>query len=466
MFLDCGGFSSAYHNGARQGGAFELKQLTWAYSQSLQEAEDEGDAARVAALREQDIAQWVRVMPWRRGHSPLGAAPEYERYVVEQWQEASFSPFWRQRGIYWRGSYAETADVPMVHLSGWYDPYSITAIENFTALKALKASPMHLVIGPWTHGQRSVTHAGDVDFGPSAPLDGNLAENFVALRRAWFDRHLRGQGPDPLAAPVHLFVMGGGSGRRTTDGRLDHGGRWRMEQDWPLPGTRPTARYLTACGKISDTLAEDGLWSFVADPGDPVPTIGGAVTSGAPVMAAGGFDQRETADLFGAQCPGRALSERQDVLTFETDPLDDDVELTGQVLARLVVSSSAPDTDITIKLIDVYPPSEDYPNGFALNLAHGILRMRFRNSFEEPEPMTPAERYPVELRTFPTSNLFRRGHRIRLDISSSNFPHFDVNPNVDWRDPDASPQVAHNRLHFGGLEGSRVILPVIPKDRQ
>lgn len=462
MFLDCGGFSSAYHNGARQGGAFELKQLTWAYSQSLQEAEDEGEEERATALREQDIAQWVRVMPWRPGRSPLTAAPAYEQYVLEQWEETTFSPFWRQRGIYWRGSYGETADVPMVHMSGWYDPYSITAIENFTALRALKNSPMHLVIGPWTHGQRSVSHAGDVDFGPHAPLDGNLAENFVALRRDWFDRCLKGEGSDPLVAPVHLFVMGGGSGRRTAAGRLDHGGRWRVERDWPLPATQSVTCYLHADGRMSETPADTGLWSFAADPDDPVPTIGGAVTSGAPVMTAGGYDQRETADLFGARCSGRALSDREDVLTFQTEPLDEDVELTGQVVARLVVSSSAPDTDVTIKLIDVYPPSADYPDGYALNLAHGILRMRFRDSFETPEPMVLGDRYAVELRAFPTSNLFKRGHRIRLDVSSSNFPHFDVNPNTDWRDPDAGPQVARNSLHFGGPDGSRVILPVIP----
>ena len=464
MFLDCGGFSSAYHNGIRQGGAFELKQLTWAYSQAI-EAGD-GDAERHAAIAAEDIGEWVRVMPWRRGHSPVKAAPEYEDYVVEQWEHDRFSPFWQQRGIYWRGSYAETADVPMVHLSGWYDPYSITAIENFTALSALKKGPVKLVLGPWTHGQRSVSFAGDVDFGPAAPLDGNLAENYVALRRDWFDRHLKGlDAPEHLAAPVRLFVMGGGSGRRDATGRLDHGGRWRDETAWPLPSTVPTIFHLHARGLLATEAAEPGMLSYDFDPADPVPTIGGAVTSGAPVMAAGAYDQRETAALFGARHPGRALAERLDVLVFETAPLAQDMELTGQVVARLFVSSSCVDTDFTIKLIDVYPPSTDYPQGFAMNLAHGILRARFRHSFEQPEPMTSGSVHEIEISAFPTSNLFVTGHRIRVEVSSSNFPHFDINQNVDWRVPGAEPQVARNSVHLGGATPSHLILPVIPPGR-
>lgn len=460
MFLDCGGFSSAYHNGARQGGAFELKQLTWAYNQVL----EAGRGEYLDAIRAEDIREWLRVMPWRRGMSPIAAAPEYEDYVIEQWENENFSAFWRQRGIYWRGSYAETSDVPMVHLSGWYDPYSITAIENFTALRAIKNSPVRLVLGPWTHGQRSVSYAGDVDFGDRAPLDGNLADDYVAMRRNWFDRHLKGVAADhQLAAPVQIFVMGGGSGRRDAQGRLDHGGVWREEPDWPLPSLVPATYHLHGEGLLSPDPADTGTACYDFDPADPVPTIGGAVTSGAPVMTAGAYDQRETADLFGARNPGAALSDRQDVLVFQTDPLAQDVELTGQLIARLFVSSSAVDTDFTIKLIDVYPSSADYPDGFAMNLAHGILRARFRNSFEEPEPMTQGVVEEIEIRAFPTSNLFCAGHRIRIEISSSNFPHFDINQNADWRVPGAPPQIARNTLHFGGDTPSRVILPVIPR---
>jgi putative CocE/NonD family hydrolase len=463
MFLDCGGFSSAYHNGVRQGGAFELKQLTWAYNQGT-EAGEAQDPAVAQAVREQDIRAWVRVMPWRRGHSPLSAAPDYEDYVVEQWEHETFSPFWQQRGIYWRGFYDQTANVPMVHMSGWYDPYSITAIENYLALSGPERAPSRLILGPWTHGQRSVTYAGDVDFGPAATLDGNLAEDFVSLRRAWFDHHLKGAATDPLPQPVSLFVMGGGSGRRKADGRLDHGGAWRQEAQWPPAAMQPQPWHLHADGLLArNAPLSDASLPFDADPADPVPTIGGAVTSGAPVMTAGAYDQRESEMLFGATHPGRDLAERGDVLSFATPPLEQDVELTGQIIARLFISSSAPDTDITIKLIDLYPPSEDYPEGFAMNLAHGILRARFRKSFVNPEPLEPDHVHEIEIKAFPTSNLFARGHRIRIDIAGSNFPHFEINQNRDWRDPDAAPQVARNRLHLSARYPSSVTLPVVPR---
>lgn len=463
MFLDCGGFASAYHNGVRQGGAFELKQCTWAYSQAIESALASGDEAALAMLEAQDIREWLRVQPWRKGCSPVSAMPEYEAYVVEQWRNERFTGFWEQRGIYWRGFYGDTADVPMVHLSGWYDPYSVTAIENFQALSAIKNSPMRLVLGPWTHGQRSVSYAGDVDFGPAATLDGNLAADFVTLRRDWFDRVVRGSNaPDHLPMPVSLFVMGGGSGRRTPDGRLHHGGRWRGETQWPPASMMPVTRYLHASGALSPLPpTQDGTLTFRADPADPMPTIGGAVTSGAPVMAAGAFDQRETPGLYGARDGRMALADRDDVLVFKSEPLTEDVELTGEVEVRLFVSSTAVDTDIAVKLLDVYPASQDWPDGFAMNLAHGILRARFRNSFEHPEPMVRGEVYPVVLKLFPTSNLFVRGHRIRIDVAGSNFPHFDVNPNCDWRDAGARPMVAHNTLHLSREHMSHVVLPVV-----
>ena len=464
MFLDSGGFSSAYHGGGRQGGAFELKQLTWARKHALLAPETAADPTRRAALESEDIREWIG-RRWRVGYSPVTAAPEYESYIVEQWDNDRFSPFWRQRGIYARGWYDQFADVPMVHMSSWYDPYSQTAIDNYEGLAPLKRGPVKLILGPWTHGQRSVSYAGDVDFGPAAPLDGNIALDYVSLRRDWFDHYLRHVDvPDPLPSTVTIFVMGGGSGRRTPEGRLDHGGRWRSETDWPLPGTVPTVHHLHASGLLDLAAPEgpNGSRAYRADPSDPVPTIGGSIASGAPVMTAGAYDQRETASLFGATEPSRALADRPDVLAFRSLPLEADVELTGSVVANLFVSASTLDADVTIKLIDEYPPSDDYPQGYAMNLAHGILRLRFRNSFETAEPMEPGIVYPVSLSSFPTSNLFRRGHRIRIDIAGSNFPHFDVNPNIDWRNCDASPTVATVTVHCDPTRPSHVILPVIP----
>lgn len=462
MFLDSGGFSSAYHSGIRQGGAYELKQLTWALKHAQLAPETMADPARRAALEAVDIRRWIGVEKWRPGHSPISAAPEYEDFILEQWNEEGFSDFWKQRGIYARGWYDAFADVPMVHMSSWYDPYALTAIENFVGLSQRKRGPVKLIMGPWTHGKRSLTWSGDADFGPQSTLD-HLFGDYVALRRRWFDRHLKREGADPLPEPVYLFTMGGGSGRRLPSGRLDHGGRWRTAPAWPPPDMAMTPFHLHPDGGLrAQPPAAPGRRSFVHNPRHPVPTIGGAIASGAPVMEAGGYDQREAAAFFGAREPWRPLAERSDLLVFETPALDTDVELTGQAVADLFVSSTAADTDITIKIVDVYPPSADYPDGYALNIAHGILRMRFRDSFEAPEPMEPGKVYRVRIASFPMSNLFAKGHRIRVEIAGSNFPHFDINPNVDWRVPGLSPVAAENSVHLGPRAGSRLLLPVVP----
>lgn len=462
MFLDSGGFSSAYHSGIRQGGAYELKQLTWALKHAQLAPETMADPARRAALEAVDIRRWIGVEKWRPGHSPISAAPEYEDFILEQWNEEGFSDFWKQRGIYARGWYDAFADVPMVHMSSWYDPYALTAIENFVGLSQRKRGPVKLIMGPWTHGKRSLTWSGDADFGPQSTLD-HLFGDYVALRRRWFDRHLKREGADPLPEPVYLFTMGGGSGLRLPSGRIDHGGRWRTAPAWPPPDMAMTPFHLHPDGGLrAQPPAAPGRRSFVHDPRHPVPTIGGAIASGAPVMEAGGYDQREAAAFFGAREPWRPLAERSDLLVFETPALDADVELTGQAVADLFVSSTAADTDITIKIVDVYPPNADYPDGYALNIAHGILRMRFRNSFEAPEPMEPGKVYRVRIASFPMSNLFAKGHRIRVEIAGSNFPHFDINPNVDWRVPGLSPVAAENSVHLGPRAGSRLLLPVVP----
>lgn len=467
MFLDSGGFSSAFHSGIRQGGAFELKQLTWAWKHARLARATANDPARKTALDAQDIRDWIGVMPWSEGHSPVAAAPEYEQYVLQQWRSEVFDESWKSPALCARAHYAEWADVPMVHMSSWFDPYALTAADNYVGLSRLKRSPVKLVLGPWTHGQRSVTWAGDVDFGPAATLDDNIAPDYTALRQAWFDRHLRGdaQAPDYLPQAVKIFVMGGGSGRKDAAGRLQHGGRWRDEADWPLPSATPRVMHLHADGSLAAPLprTECDALEYDFDPRHPVPTIGGAIASGAPVMFAGAYDQRTTPDTFGASAPFGPLADRPDVLVFQTEPLEASVELTGQIVARLWVSSSALDTDFTIKVLDVYPPSEDYPEGCAINLTHGILRMRFRDSFEHPTLLQPDAVYQIEIPSYPTSNLFAAGHRIRIDVSSSNFPHFDVNPNTGAPAGTVSePVVARNRVFVGHARPSSVVLPVIP----
>src|SRR5712671_5855550 len=184
---------------------------------------------------------------------------------------------------------------------------------------------MQLILGPWTHGDRSLSHAGAVEFGPAAPVDGNIAEDFFELRRRWFDRWIKGlaNGVDEEPA-VRVFVMGGGSGRRNRDGRLDHGGRWRSAAEWPLPQTRWTRLYLHADRSLASVpAAGSGAIGYAFDPRDPVPTLGGAISSGEPVMHAGAFDQS-------------AAALRSDVLVFATPPLDHELEVTGPIRVRAV----------------------------------------------------------------------------------------------------------------------------------
>jgi len=464
MFLDSGGFSSAYHSGIRQGGAFELKQATWAYRHALLSPATAHDLARKRALESEDLKDWFRRMPWSKGNSPLRAAPEYEDYLFEQWHHGTFGPYWERPGLYARGYYDVFPDVPTLHMSSWYDPYARTATENFLGTAQTKRGPVKLILGPWTHGQRSVTHAGDVDFGPAATLDGNIAPDYIALRIAWFDRYLKGKSaPDYLPKPVKIFVMGGGPGDKTAEGRLRHGGRWCDEDSWPPTDVAPVPFYLHDTGVLATTesVKADTAREFVFDPASPVPTIGGAIASGAPLMEAGAYDQRETAAIYGAREPYGPLSARKDVLVFQSEPLAEDMEVVGPITAELWVSSSAPDTDITLKLIDCYPPSRDWPDGFAMNLTHGILRLRYRDSFSKPSPLDPGKAYRIVVEAFPTANLFARGHRLRLDVSSSNFPHFDVNPNSGEPEGSASRrQIARNRLHMDHTHRSHVLLPV------
>ncbi|MBN9345360.1 MAG: CocE/NonD family hydrolase [Devosia sp.] len=177
----------------------------------------------------------------------------------------------------------------------------------------------------------------------------------------------------------------------------------------------------------------------------------------------GPMHQRERPDIFGSAEPYPMLSERSDVVVFETEPLAEAVEVTGQVRVKLWVSSSAPDTDFTARLIDVYPPSADVPEGYHMNILDSILRARFRDGFDAERLMEPGTIYPITIVLPPTSNMFARGHRIRLDIASSNFPQFDVNPNTGEPLGRHTHTVrARNTVHFDAAHASHVVLPVMP----
>ena len=230
---------------------------------------------------------------------------EYEAYLFEQWTHGTFDDYGYQPGLYAAGYYAQSADVPQVHMSSWYDPYVRTATENYQGLVTRKRGPVRLILGPWTHGNRSYRYAGDVDFGPAATLDDNLAPDFFTLRLRWFDRWLRSVDNGVEMEPaVRVFVMGGGSGRRNAAGRLEHGGHWRQAATWPLPETQFTPYYLHTNGALSpDTPAAAPPRTYRYDPTHPVPTIGGPISSGEPIMVGGAFDQREAPAFFGSRPP-------------------------------------------------------------------------------------------------------------------------------------------------------------------
>jgi putative CocE/NonD family hydrolase len=461
MVVDSGGFSNGFQSGIRQGGAYELKQAAWAVMFAAEQSRRKTSTG--LELSPADLDRWFRRMPWRRGDSPLTPTPDYEDFLFDQWERGSFDAYWKQPGIYAEGFYPAMRGMAATHISSWYDVYSRTAIENHLGMTG-QGAHSRLLIGPWTHGNRFDTFSGDADFGPASLLEGAVAPSFLALRRDWFDRWLKGDTAKAEEAAVTVFVMGGGSGRRNAEGRLDHGGHWRRASQWPLPGCWPRHYYLHASGLLDSARPDAGQapLGYVFDPRDPVPTLGGSVVSRPPAILAGGYDQVENDIFFGCSTPGQALRDRPDVLVFETPPLEADVEVIGSIKLKLWISSDCPDTDFTAKLIDQYPPSADYPKGYALNLTDGIIRARYRDSWEAPELMEPGTVYAVTIELFPTANLFRRGHRIRLDVSSSNFPKFDVNPNTG--EPEAratSSRVAFNRIHLDRAHPSVLTLPVM-----
>lgn len=467
QILDSGGFSDAWQGGIRRGGAFELKQASWAFNQALLAPETKADPVRAAALRAEDLVTWFHRFPWKRGHSPVRHAPDYEDYLFEQWEHGARDGFWQRLGIFAKGWHDRYAAVPTVHMSSWYDPYPCTATENFRGLREHGRGTPSLILGPWTHGNRSQTAFGEVEFGPDATID-SWAGDWRAFRLRYFDRWLKGTPNGVEAEPaVRVFVMGGGSGRRNAAGLLEHGGRWRSGSDWPFPGTRLARFHLHAGGGLDEALPAAGAapLEWDSDPRNPVPTIGGAITSMEPVIAGGPMDQREREGHFGCRPPYLPLASRADVLVFQTPPLKADVEVIGPVTAELWIATDATDTDITAKLIDVHPASPDYPQGFAMNLCEGILRCRYRDDPAAPRPMQPGQATRITVELYPTANRFLAGHRIRLDIAASEFPHYDVNPQTG--EPEGAARrmrVAVNTLFCDAQRPSHLLLPVAPPE--
>jgi predicted acyl esterase len=269
-------------------------------------------------------------------------------------------------------------------------------------------------------------------------------------------------------APPHLaasFAAEAMANYHLRSGRLDHGGHWRAEAIWPRARARPTKYDLHGDGRLdpaAPTTTARVATTYRFDPRDPVPTIGGNISAASEVLPPGGYDQRGQPHFYGCR-DNLPLAARHDVLVFQTAPRAADTEVTGPISVHLWAASTAVDTDFTAKLLDVYPPNADYPDGYALNLGDSIIRGRYRRDRAQPALLTPGavEQFTVVL--YPTSNVFARGHRIRLDISSSNFPRFDVNPNTgEPLGQSGRTLVAENTIYHEPAHPSHLTLPIVP----
>jgi hypothetical protein len=320
----------------------------------------------------------------------------------------------------------------MYHVTSWYDIFLHGGLANFGGLRRqamteTARAAQKLLVGPWAHlfpyTNPTSTGTGDIDFGPAALID--LHE--VQLR--WFDHWLKGVDTGILdEPPVKIFVMGEN--------------RWRDEHEWPLARTRYTPYYLHSDGALSlRGPGEEPPDHFVYDPDDPVPTRGGNTL----IIAMGVQDQRP-------------VEARDDVLVYTSDVVTSALEVTGPITVTLHAATSARDTDFTAKLVDVRP------DGYAQNLADGIVRGRYRDSRETPTLLTPGEvsRFTIDL--WATSHVFLPGHRIRVEISSSNFPRFDRNLNTGEAQATGRVwQTARQTIFHDQRHPSHIVLPVIPR---
>ena len=393
--------------GIRHMGAFELRFMNWAFTIGAPNAREALANPKLKAALTQNgkqMPQHLLRLPIQPGTTPLQHVPDYEAWLVEVMRHGDNDAYWKQPGYSVVDNVDRYKDIPVYHVTGWYDSWCRQNVMNWQALSKVKKS-QHLIVGPWTHGGQGQNKAGEVEFSASAAL------NFNEWRLRWYDKWLKGIDNDvDKEGPVKIFVMGGGDGRKSPAGRLRHGGEWREEKAFPLERTQFTPFYLHGDGRLTKQKpeAKETPTTYRYDPDNPIPTIGGNLSSVGGILEPGGFDQRARANTLFAkdQLP---LSERRDNLVFQTEPLQEDIEVTGPVVVHLFVSSSAVDTDFTAKLIDVYPPNPDYPFGFDLNIGDSIRRMRYRDSLEKAELMKPGTVYKVEIHLYPTSQRVRQG---------------------------------------------------------
>jgi putative CocE/NonD family hydrolase len=426
-----------------QGGAMSLS-LNTAWNARMYMAEEQRDLASGA---NQDPAALARIgcavldVLNLNYATPLADLPVHGpgRWFDDWIAHPDFDEYWKDQD--WSTpDFMSKVTVPVLSIGGWYDLKINGTVEGFIGVRNQGGSEdarekSRLLIGPWSHESFSGRFA-DRYFGV-------LAETDISTEHiAFFDEHLRGIRPATPAPRVRIFVMG-----------ID---QWRDEVDWPLPDTQYTHYYLDSAGSAATRDGDGSLKTtpptvdahdeFIYDPCNPVPTAGGALLPDVPGLI-GPVDQS-------------VIDGREDILCYATPVLEESLEVTGHVELKVFVSSSAVDTDISAKLVDVFP------DGSAINLCDGMLRLRYRDDLSDPTPLNPGEVYEVTVKMGVTSNVFLPGHRLRLDISSSNFPRFDRNTNtggVIARESIDDAIVATNRVLHGPAHRSKLVLPVIAR---
>ena len=376
----------------------------------------------------------------------LPVHPELTACYREWLQHPTWDAFWQEVSI--ERQHANVA-VPALNIGGWYDIFLDGTIRNFTGVRAQGSTAAartgsRLLLGPWTHTTPPSQTSGAVDFGTFAGQNYNpLSMNIDVLTLQFFDRWLKGITPADAAddAPVSVFTMGED--------------RWNDHADWPIPGTQVTEFFLHSGGSANTLHGDGGLDRvvpagerpdvFLYDPNNPVPTNGGALCCYPPKLPPGTFDQT-------------CIEERSDVLVYASAPLTEAIEVTGEVRLTLWAATSAPDTDFTAKLVDIAPDGE------RRNLCDGIIRARYRLGTDIARPITPGEPTEYVIELWSTSNLFRVGHRIGLEVSSSNFPRFDRNLNTGGDLATGTEmQPAMQTIFHNAARPSRLLLPIVPR---
>jgi putative CocE/NonD family hydrolase len=461
MFIMIGA-GNYFEEGAWRGGAFMLLHNVFYALTALTATSKEArtNPVALAAVNEaahQDLGPWLNAFPYGPAASPFSAVPAYEKWFQDYVDHYTYDDYWKQIGLNAQVSYDKYPDIPIYFTTGWYDFFERGSLNNFTAMASRHKSPTKLLIGPWEHMVTGPRYTGDVDFGAGAEFD------MFAEQLRWFNQILKGEDTGILLEkPVRLFIMGGGNGQKNEAGRMQDGGEWVTSTTWPPAGVTPREYYFHGDGTLSEQApASDAPSVFEYDPAHPVPSIGGQMNDsvGPSFPADGPRDQRCSGKTFG--CDNELpLSSRRDVLVFQTPPLNSDVVVAGPVSVDLWISSSARDTDFTAKLVDVSPPSKDYPFGFAMNIEDRIIRVRWSNGYDKPEFLKPGEIRKVTVDLISAGNRFAKGHRIRVDVSSSNYPYFDLNTNTGERPgytthmERASNTLYHNASHPSHLNVS------------